>query len=387
MKTILFVHQSSELYGSDKTLYNLVKDLAKHQMKAIVVLPEEGPLASKLKESHIKLIINPIIKLSRSTLAIKNIFKLPFQIIISLYQINKKLKNEKIDIVHSNTLAVLLGALYAKQKKITHIWHVHEIIEQPQILNSFYRRLVIYFSNHVVFNSLASFRSLTKANTVLKNKSSVIYNGVENSSPKYSNKTIKDFRKHQLKIEDEKIIIGLVGRISRWKGQILLLDAFEKLQQKFSNIHLVFVGSPPQDQHFFLSQLKNSIAAKNLESKVSIFPFTEDIEKYWASIDIAVVPSTEPEPFGLVAVEAMQKGKPVVAANHGGLVEIITHNKTGLLFEPNQLDELCSSLELLINNADLRTSLGKNGCAFVKDHFSVDDYVHHFVQRYKNVGI
>lgn len=203
MKTILFVHQSAELYGSDKTLYYLVKDLAKHQIRAIVVLPEEGPLASLFRESNIELIISPIIKLSRSTLGIKNILKLPFHSISSLSKINKKLKNEKIVIVHSNTLAVLLGALYAKQKKIRHIWHVHEIIEQPKILNTLYRHLVTCFSNQVVFNSKASFESLVKGNRKLFKKSSVIYNGVELKKSSYPDKDIYDFKKIILKYLQE----------------------------------------------------------------------------------------------------------------------------------------------------------------------------------------
>ncbi len=387
MKTILFVHQSAELYGSDKTLYYLVKDLAKHQIRAIVVLPEEGPLASLFRESNIELIISPIIKLSRSTLGIKNILKLPFHSISSLSKINKKLKNEKIDIVHSNTLAVLLGALYAKQKKIRHIWHVHEIIEQPKILNTLYRHLVTCFSNQVVFNSKASFESLVKVNRKLRNKSSVIYNGVELKKSSYPDKEIYDFKKNRLKIPSGNLVIGLVGRISRWKGHHLLLEAFDRLQQKFINISLVFIGSPPNDQTFFLSQLNDSIAEKKLGRKVSILPFTSDIEKVWACIDIAVVPSTEPEPFGLVAIEAMHHSKPVVAAKHGGLLEIIEHNKTGLLFEPNHVDALCSSLEILLENTELRKELGEAGKAFVKEHFILDDYVLNFVQCYKNNGI
>jgi len=62
---------------------------------------------------------------------------------------------------------------------------------------------------------------------------------------------------------------------------------------------------------------------------VSIIPFQKEISKFWQSIDIAVVPSIEPEPFGLVAVEAMLANKPVIASNHGGLTEIIINNYNG----------------------------------------------------------
>lgn len=75
---------------------------------------------------------------------------------------------------------------------------------------------------------------------------------------------------------------------------------------------------------------------------------------------MAVVPSTEPEPFGMVAIEAMLASKPVVAANHSGLTEIVIHNETGFLVELNNIIALKEALEKLINNPELRISFGKN---------------------------
>ncbi|MCD6089877.1 MAG: glycosyltransferase family 4 protein [Bacteroidales bacterium] len=384
MQTILFVHQSAELYGSDKTLFSLVTKLPKHTIRPIVVLPEEGPLASLLREENIDLIISPIIKLSRSFFSFRNMVKLPFQVVTSLIKLNKKLEHESIDFVHSNTLAVLLGAFYAKWKKIDHVWHVHEIIEKPRILNILYRFLVNTFSKQIVFNSKASFDSLVRHNKKLKNKSSVIYNGVTAPDIVYSIKEINQFKSINLKLPTNAIVIGMVGRISRWKGQSFLLDVFDNLQKENTSVFLLYIGSPPSDQSFYLTHLANKIISKGLENKVKILPFTSDIWKYWSCIDIAVVPSTEPEPFGLVAVEAMYMEKPVVAAKHGGLLEIIQHKKTGLLFEPNNSDELSAALKLLVGNADLRKSLGKNGHKYVSEQFTVEKYVLNFVNLYKS---
>lgn len=385
MKTILFIHQSAELYGSDKTLFFLVKELAQYGIKSIVVIPEEGPLTTLLRETDIEIIISPIIKLSRSLFSPLNLIKLPFHIFSSLRQLNKKLIHHKIDLIHSNTLAVLLGAFYAKWKRINHLWHVHEIIEKPNFANKLYRFLVNSLSSKVVFNSKASFRSLVRSNQDLKTKSSIIYNGIEKPNKSYNLDEINNFRAEEMGLASDALLIGIVGRISRWKGQLLLLEAFEKLQKENTKVNLLIIGSPPHDQDHYLSDLKNAIVSKGLEDKVQIYPFSSEIWKYWSSIDIAVVPSTEPEPFGLVAIEAMLIGKPVIAAAHGGLIEIIEHETTGLLFTPNNINELYLSLKSLTDDATLRSSLAKNGQNSVLDRFTIDKYVLSFVKLYQKV--
>jgi glycosyltransferase involved in cell wall biosynthesis len=181
-------------------------------------------------------------------------------------------------------------------------------------------------------------------------------------------------RKSVFKSENE-IILALVGRISRWKGQMLLLETFSELIKTNQNIKLVYVGSAPPNQEHFLDILKKKITELNLVKNVEIIPFQENINQLWQSIDIAVVPSTEPEPFGMVAIEAMMAKKPVVAANHGGLMEIVVNNETGFLVEPNNITVLKEALEKVISNPELRVVLGENGFQRAKEKFSIQNYV------------
>ena len=211
----------------------------------------------------------------------------------------------------------------------------------------------------------------------------IIYNGIETPSFIATKDESVDFRRKYLGLDQEKIVIGVVGRISRWKGQSLALKAFDKLQKVNPNVILLIIGSPPLGQEQYLINLTNEIESNNLGDKVKILPFMQDIWSYWSCIDIAVVPSTEPEPFGLVAVEAMIAGKPVVAAKHGGLLEIIKHQQTGLFFEPNNSDELYSALKLIVDNNDLRDFLGRNGQKSVIERFTIDNYVLNFVNLYQ----
>ena len=371
MINILFIHQSAELYGSDKTLLLLLKHLDKTKFYAVVVLPNEGILKDELEKENIKVVIAPVLKLSRKMFTPKNIFNFLKDIKKGISILDKLNKEHNFEIVYSNTLAVLLGMIFAKKRKIKHLWHVHEIIVSPKIIAAIYPKLLMVFSDLVVCNSIATQKNLTQRIPKLESKSIVIYNGIE--IPKGPN-----LDKINLGFPVDNIVISLVGRISSWKGQQLLVSAFVILAKKHLNIKLVFLGSAPPNQEQFEISLKNKIAENKLQEQVIIFPFQNEISKFWNSIDIAVVPSTEPEPFGLVAVEAMLAKKPVIASNHGGLAEIVIDDETGFLVAPNNPIALAEAISRLLDQPELRTQFGDNGYKRVVREFSVEKYVANF---------
>ena len=371
MISILIIHQSAELYGSDKTLLLLLKYLDKTNFYPVVVLPNEGILKAELEKVNIKVVIAPVLKLSRKMFTPKNIFNFLKDIKKGISILDKLNNKHHFDIVYSNTLAVSLGMIYAKKRKIKHLWHVHEIIVSPKIIAAIYPKLLMVFSDLVVCNSTATQKNLTQRIPKLESKSIVIYNGIE--IPKVAN-----LDKINLGFPVDNIVISLVGRISSWKGQQLLVSAFVILAKKHLNIKLVFLGSAPPNQEQFEISLKNKIAENKLQEQVIIFPFQNEISKFWNSIDIAVVPSTEPEPFGLVAVEAMLAKKPVIASNHGGLAEIVIDDETGFLVAPNNPIALAEAISRLLDQPELRTQFGDNGYKRVVREFSVEKYVANF---------
>jgi glycosyltransferase involved in cell wall biosynthesis len=372
MKNVLIIHQSAELYGSDKTLFYFVSNCSKEKLNITVILPNNGPLKEKLEKENIKVIILPVLKLYRKMFVPKNLIlfiKHYFSSIKSLYKLHQL---EKFDLVYSNTLAVLLGFFFARKYKIKHLWHVHEIIESPKIFSSIFK----HFLQHKT-NSLLIHNSIATQNfwNIKNQKNVVIWNGVESNLESISKDEIYNIRTSFFNVnKTNDLVIGLVGRISRWKGHLLLLNSFMELQNKTNNLKLVFIGSTPPGQEFFQEEIEQKIKELELQNKVTLIPFQENINKFQQSIDIIVVPSTEPEPFGLVAIEAMFAKKPVVAANHGGLTEIVKHNETGFLFLPNNQKELTHYLSILINNQQLLSSFGKKGHLRAMENFTTKKY-------------
>jgi glycosyltransferase involved in cell wall biosynthesis len=380
MKSILFIHQSAELYGSDKTILMFISSLDKEKYKSVVVLPFDGPLKREFEKNNIEVVIAPVLKLYRKMLTPKGIFKFIKEYHRGIKVIESLHSKHKFDIVYSHTLAALIGIIFARKNKIKHLWHVQEIIAKPRIFNRGFVRLLSLKSNHVaVYDSKTTMEFWIKGSEALEKKSVFVCNGLDvNQKPLPNSESIVEIRKEYFKAEEEQVVISLVGRINSWKGQPLLLKAFHKIAHKYPHLKLVFIGSAPPDQDFFETELKDKIKEFDLISHVIIIPFQENIWSFWDAIDIAVVPSTEPEPFGMVAIEAMLSKKPVVAAKHGGLTETVLHNETGLLFEPNNAEELALALEELISDKEKRRSFGEKGYHRTIEYFSLEKHVEKF---------
>lgn len=379
MKSILIIHQSANLYGSDKTLLLLLSNIDRNELLPVVVLPEDGPLIAELEKRNIKTVIAPVLKLYRKLFTPVNLFRFLLDIKKATAVLDALNAEYKFQTIYSNTLAVLVGAIYARKKKIKHIWHVHEIIVHPKPIAAMYPHIINKCADVVVCNSVATEKNLIDRLPKLNKKTIVIHNGLD--APEKLN-TAPLLSKQSVGFAPDDIVITLVGRISRLKGHKWLLKTYIS-QFSTTNIKLLFVGSPVEGQEYYLDDVVALIEEHNLQDNVKIVPFTKDLVPIWNITDIAVMPSTEAESFGLVALEAMLAKKPVIAANHGGLKEIVVDNKTGFLVEPEDEDELAKAIKLLAPNTALQNTMGNAGYERAITEFSLKKYVSAMQQLFK----
>jgi glycosyltransferase involved in cell wall biosynthesis len=387
MKSILFIHQSAELYGSDKTILMFISHLDKTKYFPVVVLPFDGPLRHEFEKNGIKVVLAPVLKLYRKMFSPKNLVAFVREYSSGLKTLETLHKQYNFELVYSHTLAALIGIFFARKFKIRHLWHVQEIIAKPKPVNYIFKKMLAWKVNDkAVYDSFETMKFWISGNPGLAAKSVAIWNGLDlNNIPDYPAEQLIQLRTSAFHAAADELVIGLVGRINSWKGQLLLLEAFSLLAAKHPKIRLVFLGSPPPNQDFFLEALAAEIARLKLGERVVVIPFQQEIWKFWKALDIAVVPSTEPEPFGMVAIEAMISQKPVVAANHGGLTEIVVNGETGLLFEPGNATALAAAIEKLIADPVLRNAFGKKGKERATDHFSLENHVAQFEAVFEEI--
>lgn len=373
MINILFIHQSADLYGSDKTLLLLLSKLDKSRFNPVVVIPLDGPLKEELEKENIKVVIAPVLKIYRKIFTPKNILLFFKQIKKAVAILDKLNKEYNFDIIYSNTLAVLLGMVFAKKRKIKHIWHVHEIIVHPKKIAYVFPKLLIKYADVVVCNSKATMDNLVLRQKELINKTLVIHNGLKPQNDDYVKISKEDFG-----FDKDDFIITLIGRINRLKGHKLLLNTVINNFKNNKSIKLVFVGSPVVGQEYYLEEIEEMIREKELHNQVKILGFKKDLRPILYLTDMLAVPSTEAESFGLVALEAMLASKPVVGSNHGGLTEIIVHNETGFLVDPYDETELAAAIQKLFANKELRNHFGIKGYERAIKEFSEEKYVKSF---------
>lgn len=373
--SVLVFHQSADMYGSDKVLLTLVRKLDRNKFRVIIMLPVKGPLTREFDDHGIEYHIVPLAIVSRDTFSIKGILGFLYDLFFSLKKLNKVLGDSGVDVVYSNTIAVFSGAVWSKLNGVDHVWHVHEIIDRPVIARKMFAWMLRLLSSKVVYNSKATLSNILKDQPMLKERSTVIWNGFDMPTSTIYNQS-GDFLRVQLGVGCDDVLVVLVGRINRWKGQCLLVDAASSLWRRGQrNIHYLIVGSPPAGQDHFLEVLTACISRSPAKKFIHVLPFMSNVWSVWTACDIAVVPSTEPEPFGMVALEAMLARKPVIAANHGGISEIVEHEKTGLLVKPGNVHALADAISKLAGDASLSTKFGRNGLERSLSEFSEERYV------------
>lgn len=348
------------MYGSDKVLLSLVLGLKSQEFHPIVLLPGAGPLLAALQAGGIEAHIVSVTKLDRATLSLKGLIGLPSNLLKSMRAISHLLKGRNVDLVYSNTLAVLGVAVWAKFRRIPHIWHVHELLLSPVVVKRGFPWLLRLLADKVICNSTMTKEWLLREQPSLAARTVVIWNG-QGARPPIQPGLVDEVRK-RVGVVDGQLLVALVGRINRWKGQSLLISTANILWQRGErHIHYLIVGGVFAGQEYLIEDLNRKIASSEAREHIHITQFTNDVWSVWDACDIAVVPSTEPEPFGMVAIEAMAATKPVVVAAHGGLLDIVEHDVSGLRFKPNDAGAFADEIEKLIHSPQLRNQLALAG--------------------------
>ena len=387
-KNILFVSIANDMYGSSKVLLSLVLQMKQNSedYHPIVCLPlEDGPLKDIMKAEGIQIIEMPVVKLTRSMLKSLNFFGLFRDYFKAKKILKRELKGVEISCVQSNTLATMFGAFYGVFHKPKHIVHVHEIMDRPKVASFFFKTVLQLFSNHIVYNSIATEEFYNGMSRKIEKKSTLILNGVDRNEAAISEEQKAEIRKDLFQAKDDQFLIGLIGRINRLKGHHLLLEAFQEISDKYPKAKLCFVGSTPPNQEFYLTNLQDEVENLGLAEKVSFVDFQDNVYAVLESLDLVIVPSTEPESFGLIVVEAMLSKRAVIGSDIGGISTIIDDKETGLLFPPNDKLALATAISELMEDSEKKKNIEVKAFQRAVDVYSTAAMYKKFNQLYDTV--
>lgn len=379
---LLFIGHEDDLNGASRSLLALIDELSKDENINIHVLTSysSGEFIDELKKRNIKIVKENYYRwmIVKSKNPLKWFFKKQLyrvrnlETIIAAKRMVKYVKENNIDIIHTNTSVLNIGALISKYSGIPHVLHIREFGVED-------------FNMHLIFNEKKSMKFLKEnCNKIIAISKSVkkkyekwfsndqiklVYNGI---SEVYLNSS-KKFEVH------DDINLIMCGRIEKAKGQEEAIEAINILRKNgYNNIKLKIIGKGDVDT------IKKLKVKYQLENYIDIAEYSNDLKSIRTDMDIELVCSKS-EAFGRVTVEAMMSKLAVIGANTGGTVEIIKDRYNGLIYEKGNIDDLAKKIEFLIKNRKLIKVYAENGYEYSKKNFTSKINADKIKEIYSNI--
>lgn len=170
-------------------------------------------------------------------------------------------------------------------------------------------------------------------------------------------------------------VVCMIGNIRVWKGQETVVRALIEVVRTHPDLVCFFVGASTPGDKPYHDKLNAMVDAAGIGANVRFTGYQSDPASFVNMASVVVHASVEPEPFGMVVLEAMAQGKPVIGSRAGGVVEMIVEGKTGYTFTPGDAAELARYLTHLIADPDQARRMGQSGYQRVIESFSMSGYI------------
>jgi glycosyltransferase involved in cell wall biosynthesis len=280
-------------------------------------------------------------------------------------------QKEQVRLIHANSVVAGLHALpSALWLQIPCVVYAHDFNTAPST-NRLLSILMRYRKSAAIFVSQALVDDYRK-NRLLTYPYTVIHNGTDTHQFR-PRAEAREGIFNELGLALSCYLIGCVGRLDRWKGHKLLLESFAMVAVKHPQARLVIAGSEVFDRVIGIERdLRAQVSRLDLDDKVIFIGYREDTPNLMAGLDVLAHCPIEPEAFGLVLIEAMACGRPVVTVPSGGIKEIVSHGVNGLLAPVGDSAGIASAISRLIQDPGLARRLGEAGRRTVQEQFSVE---------------
>ena len=276
--------------------------------------------------------------------------KNPFVVAFNAFRIARLIRKHHVNIVHARSRAPAWSAYWACQRtKCAFLTTFHGTYNFKGRLKQKYNAVMTYGKKVIAPSQFIKDHILNHYPFRDPRRILVVPRGVDaavfNAFPLEVGRLKELFDHYRLPF-DKKMIL-MPGRITRWKGHQVLLEAVTRLKR--DDFAVVFLGATHKKNKGYYQELQTSIVDRNLGSRVFLIDETDDIAAFYKMAYGVVSASTDPEAFGRVMAEAGAVGRPIIASDHGGAREIVVPGKTGWLFPSGNSDKLAECLDKLLS--------------------------------------
>ena len=300
-------------------------------------------------------------------------------------QLKEVYRTRKIDIIHAHQYTPYF---YAASASLLDGWkpviftehgrHYPDYVRPKRALYNQLLRLVT-----AAYTGVSEFtrQSLITFEKMPANRIKVIYNGVWIGAQTSNDERRKAVRT-SMGLGESDLLVLSVGRMDRIKDFGTLIQAFVPVAQKIPKAYLWIAGGGDSD---YYQKMENLISDLNINERVSLLGSRRDINELLLACDLFVLPSIT-EAASMTILEAMSAGRAVVATKTGGNPEIIVNGETGILVGVGDFAALSEGMRYLLNDSNLRNSMGQMGHQRVRDLFSMDHILKQYRQLYLEAG-
>ncbi|MCH7710958.1 MAG: glycosyltransferase family 4 protein [Proteobacteria bacterium] len=299
--------------------------------------------------------------------------KNPFVMRANVHRLARLIREHGVDIVHARSRAPAWSAEAAARLEGAHfVTTVHGTYSIRSVLKRHYNKVMTRGERVIaISNFIAS--QIQETYHVAPEKIRVIHRGVDLAE--FDPLRVTDERMIHFagrwRLPDGMKIILLPGRLSRWKGQRVLIEALKRLGRRDVSCLLLGAG---QGHGAYQRRIEAQIKRARLQDVVRILDHCPDMAAAYKLSDVVVSASTRPEAFGRVVAEAQAMGRPVIATDHGGTLETVIRDETGWLVPPGDPDALAAALDKALSlDGAARERLAQRAMAHIRQHFTNDE--------------
>jgi glycosyltransferase involved in cell wall biosynthesis len=365
--------------GAETGCYDLAHYLAEENCSSYIIT-SGGKLIKFINKKKVRVIRLPVHS------------KNPILILFNSLVISLIVLFFNIDIVHARSRApawsCFISCFFTRRKFVTTF---HGTYNFSNVVKKYYNsimlrsKLIIAGSNFVFKHINENYKKYLKT----KNKLLVIFRGI--NLEYFNNKNISEQKKletmQKWNIQENKFIILLPGRLTRWKGQENFIEAINLLIENYqkNDFHAIILGSD-QGRNVYTKRLQNLVSRYNLTKKIQFIQHCSEMPIAYSIASIVVSSSIEPEAFGRVAVEAQAMKKLIIASDIGGSKETIINGKSGFLYKADDPRELAK----FINNSmefdgEALYLMGNEGRKNVSKKFDVENMCQTTLREYRKL--
>ena len=279
--------------------------------------------------------------------------KNPLTVLANAWRIARIVRKRRVDVVHARSRAPAWSAwMGARIAGVPFVTTFHGIYNARSPLKRFYNSIMAK-GDVVIANSEFTREHILSHYDVDPEKVIAIPRGADLDifdPAKVSEAEVRELRwQWGVAAEDSRCVVIAPARLTRWKGQLVLIEAAKLIEQRRPGTLKVIIAGDAQGRVSYLQEMQTAIDGAGLREVVAIVGHVDKMPAAFAASDIAVFPVTEAEAFGRGAVEAQAMGVPAIASNLGGFTETVVDNETGLLVPPGVALALAAALERMVD--------------------------------------